>query len=248
MNALKPGSMDMSPMPKLESIQRMPVTTVESEYTFTGGAKKIRKSKKSGTKKVVSKKGPSKKKGGALMDDVKNLAVPFAILLAKEGLSKMFSKKPATAAAKPKSRSTIKVSGPARRRTVTGGSCGSQCSMRGGEEQQEEQQWQEQQEEEEQEGGKGRKPKQVKPLKRKPSKIVKKLREQEEDEEEEQEGGKGGVKGKKEKKGRKSASFKGPSKRRPHELEEEEEQQGGEQLKQRFKALSDQIDNFLKKY
>lgn len=33
------------------------------------------------------------KKGGAVMDDIKNLAVPFAILLAKQGLEGLFNNK-----------------------------------------------------------------------------------------------------------------------------------------------------------
>lgn len=48
-----------------------------------------------GGKKTVktSKKKTSKaKKGGALVDDMKNLAVPFAILLAKYGIESMTDK------------------------------------------------------------------------------------------------------------------------------------------------------------
>ena len=60
-----------------------------------------------GKKKVASKK-PVKKtqKGGAFMDDVKNLAVPFAILLAKQGLDRMKAKK--TVEKKPKATPTPK--------------------------------------------------------------------------------------------------------------------------------------------
>lgn len=51
-----------------------------------GGKKPVKKLRKSPPK-------PSKaKKGGALVDDMKNLAVPFAILLAKYGIESMTDK------------------------------------------------------------------------------------------------------------------------------------------------------------
>lgn len=126
MNHLKSGFEELPPMPKLTSVPKMPLTTVESEYlppSMTGGKRRVAK-KKPLTKKDSIKSKPVKKgkKGGSLMDDVKNLAVPFAILLAKQGLTQMFAKKGK------KSSSDIKASVPARRRTV-GGSCGAQCGM-----------------------------------------------------------------------------------------------------------------------
>jgi hypothetical protein len=44
------------------------------------------------TVKTSKKKTPKTKKGGALVDDMKNLAVPFAILLAKYGIESMTDK------------------------------------------------------------------------------------------------------------------------------------------------------------
>lgn len=68
-----------------------------------GGAKcttgRISSAKKNGDKASKSRassakgKKQGKKTGGALMDDLKNLAVPFAILLAKQGLQGMFESK-----------------------------------------------------------------------------------------------------------------------------------------------------------
>lgn len=106
--------------------------------------KKVKSSKSSSkTSSKPSSKPSSKsssKKGGALMNDVQNLAVPFAILLAKEGLSKMFknteekssktSKKTETTSAKSASSSKSM----RRRSTMNGGSCNLGCgAMTGGE-------------------------------------------------------------------------------------------------------------------
>lgn len=84
----------------------------EDTLALSGGAKK--KAAK-GKKPAAAAKKPAKKakKGGALVDDVKNLAVPFAILLAKQGLEGMFKKK--------EKKATPAVS--ARRRSAAGGSC-----------------------------------------------------------------------------------------------------------------------------
>lgn len=79
----------------------------------------------------------SKKTGGALVDDIKNLAVPFAILLAKEGLENMFKKKADKAEKTAKTASAKKASSTARRRTISGGAaCASGCGMTGGRKQQ----------------------------------------------------------------------------------------------------------------
>lgn len=95
---------------------------------MTGG----KKSKKTVAKKPVGKKpvGKRTKKGGALMDDVKNLAVPFAILLAKQGLQSMFDKKKAKKGGEVElaASSASKVSSQRRRSTIAGGNCGSQCA------------------------------------------------------------------------------------------------------------------------
>jgi hypothetical protein len=94
-----------------------------------GGKKSVKKTgvKKTGVKKSESDKPVAKKgkKGGALMNDIKNLAVPFAILLAKQGLQSMFDKK------KSKKGGEIESSPTSLRRhaTIAGGSCGSQCAV-----------------------------------------------------------------------------------------------------------------------
>ena len=105
-----------------------------------GGAKKSTSKKPTSQKKVASvpkKTAPKSKsvpkKGGAIMQDVKNLAVPFAILLAKEGLTKMFpkdSKKSTNTSVSPSSAS--KPSSSRRRSTMSGGSCNMGCGMTGG--------------------------------------------------------------------------------------------------------------------
>lgn len=107
-------------MPTLGSTSTPPpLANSATAPTQSGGKRK-------GAKKVA-KKG---KKGGALMDDVKNLAVPFAILLAKQGLQTMFDKKKKTASAGSElsARSASSASSARRRSTLTGGSCGSQCA------------------------------------------------------------------------------------------------------------------------
>jgi len=82
-------------------------------------------------KKVVKtdKKTKRPKKGGAFVDDVKNLAVPFAILLAKEGLTKVFADKKKKSS-KEEAKKTTKSS--TKRRTLKGGSCNAGCTMTGG--------------------------------------------------------------------------------------------------------------------
>ncbi len=93
-----------------------------------------RKSRKSAKKSTASKstKGKSSKKasGGALIDDVKNLAVPFAILLAKQGLQTMFDKKKSAPQAQSQltARAASQPSSSRRRSTAVGGSCGSACA------------------------------------------------------------------------------------------------------------------------
>jgi hypothetical protein len=83
---------------------------------------------------VGGKKTRAKKQGGALMNDIGNLAVPFAILLAKQGLEHMNKKKSTTpktttASKKTKSASAATPASKSRRKTVVGGgSCGSQCA------------------------------------------------------------------------------------------------------------------------
>lgn len=126
--------------------------TKQVEHQAVGGAKRIvKKSSKQDNKKQTQKsqdkktqqkqqdrsdkKKQSAKKGGAIVDDVKNLAVPFAILLAKEGLSKMF---PKSAKSSSQAKSSIspasasKSSSSRRRTTMSGGSCNLGCTAQTG--------------------------------------------------------------------------------------------------------------------
>lgn len=80
------------PMPSSEQYAEM--SAIPDVVALSGGRKK-RVAKKPAAAKAADKKkaGPVKKKGGALVDDMKNLAVPFAILLAQQGLKGMLNKK-----------------------------------------------------------------------------------------------------------------------------------------------------------
>lgn len=73
-----------------------------------------------GTGEGGARKGKKGKKGGALVDDIKSLAVPFAILLAKQGLEGMFSNKKSTSAKKSSESAALKN----RKKTMVGGACG----------------------------------------------------------------------------------------------------------------------------
>lgn len=80
--------------------QNMVQTEVLPEIMLEGGKKKSSKTKKGGecslcdTDKTGGKKTKKPKaKGGSLVSDLSNLAVPFAILLAKQGLASMFDSK-----------------------------------------------------------------------------------------------------------------------------------------------------------
>jgi hypothetical protein len=68
------------------------------------------------------------------VSDVKNLAVPFAILLAKEGLSKYFKdeKKSSSKSTEKKSTKSSSTSSVSRRRTMAGGSCNLGCGVMSG--------------------------------------------------------------------------------------------------------------------
>lgn len=85
-----------------------------------------RKSKS--TKQAKATKSSRSKKGGALIDDVKNLAVPFAILLAKQGLQTMFDKKKTPQTAQLSAKVASQPTSSRRRTTAVGGSCGSACA------------------------------------------------------------------------------------------------------------------------
>jgi hypothetical protein len=80
------------------------------------------KSSKASSSKSSSRGGAEKKnvkEGGFIADDIKNLAVPFAILLAKQGLTSMFDKKKKE---EKKVKTPSKPSSLQRRKTVSGGS------------------------------------------------------------------------------------------------------------------------------
>lgn len=122
------------------------LTFVDAETNLfqEGGKRKVKKGRKSTTTKQATKTttkksstgSKGKKRGGALMDDVKNLAVPFAILLAKQGLQTMFDKKKKSTDTDVefKAKTASQTSTARRRTTLTGGSCGSACaqSLHGG--------------------------------------------------------------------------------------------------------------------
>lgn len=117
-----------------EYLPKFPTSQVPN---MEGGAKKSRKS--TTPKKPAGKKcgGSAKKQGGALMDDVKNLAVPFAILLAKQGLQSMFDSSKASKSVGASARATpasgksveLEASSSRRRAAAVGGSCGSACAQ-----------------------------------------------------------------------------------------------------------------------
>lgn len=95
------------------------------------------KTRKSKQDEDEQKQYKNSKKGGSFVGDVQNLAVPFAILLAKEGLSKVFKKDGKTSrTAKSASLSAKSASRPAslrRKSTLSGGSCNLGCgAMTGG--------------------------------------------------------------------------------------------------------------------
>lgn len=115
------------------------------------GAKQSPQSAKSGAKSAKSPKSAQSaqstksaksaksgaKHGGALVEDIKNLAVPFAILLAKEGLDGVFKKKKAEKAEKAVTANTTpkaaaKPSSYRRKSTISGGACSAGCGMTGG--------------------------------------------------------------------------------------------------------------------
>ena len=80
---------------------------VTSEIRHKGGKKRI----------------STKKRGGAITDDLKNLAVPFAILLAKQGLDHVKNNKTT-------SKSMVSPSSIRRKSTLSGGNC-SPCNGAG---------------------------------------------------------------------------------------------------------------------
>jgi hypothetical protein len=113
--------------------------SLQVEYAAVGGkkTKKSQQSKQQDKKKQAEpkkKQSQSAKKGGAIVNDVKNLAVPFAILLAKEGLSKMFkADTKTTKSSKSLSASSAKKTTSSRRRTtMSGGSCNLGCTAQTG--------------------------------------------------------------------------------------------------------------------
>jgi hypothetical protein len=98
------------------------------------GTSPSRKAAKQSSSKTSAKRSQSSKKGGSFVGDVQNLAVPFAILLAKEGLSKVFKKTDKTGTSSSLSaKSASQPKSTRRRSTLSGGSCNLGCgAMTGG--------------------------------------------------------------------------------------------------------------------
>ncbi len=94
----------------------VPPTTLEAATPlpdpFT--AEPMSGGRKKATKKPAAKKGA--KKGGSVLSDVQSLAVPFAILLAKQGLESLKEKK------------TVKKAAVSARQKSAAGGCGSCAS------------------------------------------------------------------------------------------------------------------------
>lgn len=101
----------------------------ENKLELIGGKKRTKTSKSKTSKKSTGKAVKPKqtrKSGGAFMDDVKSLAVPFAILLAKQGLDAMTSKETTAVKSKASSKTpTAKKPSSLRRRStaMSGGGC-----------------------------------------------------------------------------------------------------------------------------
>ena len=66
---------------------------MDSKPQIANALAQLERAQLGGRRKSTKKPAAGKKSGGAIMDDIKNLAVPFAILLAKEGLQSMFDDK-----------------------------------------------------------------------------------------------------------------------------------------------------------
>lgn len=137
-NATRASPMANASIPKLSFMDAMSKPTFAETVSAThpshlqDGGKKKRSttSKKSSTSS--KKSSATRKQGGAMLDDVKNLAVPFAILLAKQGLQTMFDKKKTAKSGTPSAtmsaRAAAQPSSSRRKSTLSGGSCGSQCA------------------------------------------------------------------------------------------------------------------------
>lgn len=90
--------------------------------------KQVSKSSTVETSKKAEKSSSSRRKttavsGGGIIDDVKALAVPFAILLAKQGLDSVLEKKPKEEVSSPSPEKPATKSNK-RRGTMAGGQCG----------------------------------------------------------------------------------------------------------------------------
>ncbi len=123
--------------------QKKSTSTQQKKSTSTQQKKSTSTQQKKSTstqqkKSTSTQQKSSNKRGGALVEDIKNLAVPFAILLAKEGLEGMFKKTDKKAVKKTdkkavKKNVSDKPASLKRRKTIAGGACGSACgSMHGG--------------------------------------------------------------------------------------------------------------------
>ena len=113
------------PVPKAQFTDSalVDIPEVTADVLSGGAKKKAAAAKKSPAgKKADAKKSPvgKKAKGGALVEEIKGLAVPFAILLAKQGLDGMFNKKTEKKAASASAKRSVK--------SAKGGSGCSSCA------------------------------------------------------------------------------------------------------------------------
>lgn len=126
-------SSKLSIEPASHQVEYQAVGGKKSKLQSQGKQRKQKQEQQQDKKKQPDgKKKQSSKKGGAIVDDVKNLAVPFAILLAKEGLAKMFkadTKKPSKSLS---ASSASKPTSSRRRTTQAGGSCNLGCTTQTG--------------------------------------------------------------------------------------------------------------------
>lgn len=119
----------------MESNPQIATALAELERAQMGGRRRrtvsASKPKKTSSTSSSKPKKTSKKSGGAIMDDIKSLAVPFAILLAKQGLQTMFEKDKPTKVGVASDSPSSKKKSPKKQ---TGGTCATcqQPAMSGG--------------------------------------------------------------------------------------------------------------------
>lgn len=109
--------------------KKVPNTSSKSSST-TSSNKKPPARVKNNSKTSTSSSSKSTS-GGALMDDIKNLAVPFAILLAKQGLDQHFEKEKSVSVSSSKATKPKVIASAKRRGTMAGGECTAGCDSAG---------------------------------------------------------------------------------------------------------------------